>query len=174
MNLSNLPDDFNFKIDQMFGRKYDVQKALTLLAFKMKFQFNVDRSCKKYFNVSCVDPNCKWMVCSSKLRNSEAFMIRKYISKHTCSLDYMQSGHRQASCNMIGMCIRDRIITSNGKIWTAGDIIEYFQKDYFFKIPYQKAWRALNYALDLIRGNSYESYTLLPLFAHELRLRNPG
>ena len=32
MNLRNLLDDFNFKIDPMFGKKYYVQKALTLLA----------------------------------------------------------------------------------------------------------------------------------------------
>ena len=37
VNLSNLPTDFDIHVNQIFGSKFDVQKAVTLLAIKNNF-----------------------------------------------------------------------------------------------------------------------------------------
>ena len=154
VNLSNLPTDFDIHVDQIFGSKFDVQKAVTLLAIKNNFQFGINRSCKNYFWVSCVDPNCKWFMKSSALKNSTSFIIRKHFPSHTCSLEYIQAGHRQASSAMIGESVKEVIISSNGKIMTPYDIANFFRREFHTEIPYQKAWRARTYALDKIRGSS--------------------
>ena len=174
VNLSNLPTNFDIHVDQIFGSKFDVQKAVTLLAIKNNFQFGINRSCKNYFWVSCVDPNCKWFMKSSALKNSNSFIIRKHFPSHTCSLEYIQAGHRQASSAMVGESVKEVIISSNGKIMTPNDVANFFRREFHTEIPYQKAWRARTYALDKIRGSSSDSYSLLPLFARELCVRNPG
>ena len=76
VNLSNLPDDYDVQDYMMFGTKFDIQKAITLVAFKNNFQFKILDSSTKKFNVHCVDPNCRWVMKSSSVPGSKVFIIR--------------------------------------------------------------------------------------------------
>ena len=74
----------------------------------------------------------------------------------------MRFGHRQTSSIVIGKAVKNFVI-SRGKIRNIQDVREEFHKQYGIEISYQKAWRSRAYALDQIRGNSIDSYALLPL-----------
>ena len=174
VNVSSLPDDFELGVDSMFATKFDLQKAVNMVALRKNFQFKVVKSSSQYFNIVCVDDECKWFLKASALNKSVIFMIRKLETEHTCSLDYHNAEQRQASSQMIGECIIPRLIGSSGVVMTPMDIVDFMRVEYGIIINYQKAWRAQSYALDRIRGCPTDSYALLPLFAKALKEKNPG
>ena len=96
------------------------------------------------------------------VNKSEFFMITKYEPNHTCSLDYHNVEHRQASSQIIDECVIPRLI-SFGATMIPMDIVNFMQVEYRVGINYQKAWRAQTYAIERIRDSPSDSYALLPL-----------
>ncbi|CAB4280004.1 unnamed protein product [Prunus armeniaca] len=130
-------------VGQVYETKEDLKTKLGIDAMKKNFEFKVKRSNKERFEVGCVDDGCMWKLRASKVRKSSYFMVRKYVTKRTCSLDVIHRHHRQASSYLIGQCIKSKY-EGVSRVHRPHDIMEDIWKDMVVSISYVKAWRARN------------------------------
>ncbi|XP_038683008.1 uncharacterized protein LOC119983395 [Tripterygium wilfordii] len=108
-----------------------------------------------------------------KLKETELFLVKKFNDTHTCSLEFVNHGHKQASGRVIGDCIRARY-EGVGHVYRPKDIMQDIRREYGVNITYDKAWRARECALYSLRGSSEESFTYLPHYCAVLEINNPG
>ena len=78
-----------------------------MMTLKRKFQFIAIKSSIKILPVCCVDKECKWRLCATKLGNYYLFELRIYNSTHTYSLDMISRDHCHASSGLNGESIRE-------------------------------------------------------------------
>lgn len=78
-----------------------------MAALKIKFQFKTMKSTTKLLLVECLDKDCKWRVCATKLGISNMSQIMKYSSTCSCQLDMVFHDGRHASSWLIGEIIRE-------------------------------------------------------------------
>ena len=100
---------------------------------------------------------------ASKYRNTNIFLIRKFIDTHTCSLEVRYGSQRQATSQVVANCIKSRY-TSIKTVYTPADIIRDMKKDFGINISYIKAYRSKEAARKSIWGKPEDSYALLPSF----------
>ena len=157
----------------IYKNKKELKKELSFLAIRKHFQFKVKKSTKKVLVVTCLDDQCKWRVRGIQVRQTELFMITKYVRDHTCSLDIMVGDHRQATSWIIGECIKKRVQTKKGG-YKPQDIISDIQLDHGVNISYEKAWRARESVYETLRGSPEANYSVLPSYLYMLEKMNPG
>ena len=63
------------------------------------------RSNYKSIEFKCSQDNCSWYVCASRYKGGELWRLRKYIVNHDCSMNVIQTTHRQASSSLISDCM---------------------------------------------------------------------
>lgn len=90
---------------------------------------------------------------------------------HTCRNE--PRGLRQARSRVIGHSIANKFIQEK-RIYTPNDIIADIQQKYNIRLSYQQAYRAREFALEVIRGSPSKSYNLLPKYSHVLEKENEG
>lgn len=73
---------------------------------KKKFQFYVKKSTKGVLHVKCIGENCEWRLRVVKLKDSNIFKISKYVNVYSCSLDILDSDHRQTKSCVVGELIK--------------------------------------------------------------------
>ncbi|CAL9025821.1 unnamed protein product, partial [Prunus brigantina] len=160
-------------VGQVYETKEDIKTKLGIDAMKKNYEFKVKRSNKERFEVSCVDDRCMWKLRASKVRKSSYVMVKKYFTKHSCSLDAIHRHHRQTSSSLIGQFIKSKY-DGVSRVHRPHDIMEDMRKDMGVSISYVKAWRAREHALELVRGSPEESYAILPSYCAMLEAKNPG
>ncbi|CAH9105745.1 unnamed protein product [Cuscuta europaea] len=157
---------------------YKTKKALDfhlkVYAILNHFQYKTKKSTKKVLHVICVDvENCKWAVRGVRLSGSHMFQIRRFDSDHTCSTDFRQGRHRQATSDVIAELIKHRYADASRKPYAPIDIMVDMNRDYGVILPYKKAWNANKKAQKKLMGSDEESYQLMPSIAHVLEQKNP-
>lgn len=60
-----------------------------------------------------------------------------------------------------------------GRSYTLKDIMDDVQIEYGIKISYNKAQKAKEHALQMVRDSPVESFSLLPSYVHMLEKKNP-
>ncbi|KAH9778230.1 SWIM-type domain-containing protein [Citrus sinensis] len=158
-------------VKEVFESKEALQEKLKALAVKKRFQFKTPKSDKDLLVVVCMDDNCKWRLRASRLKSCNMFEIRKYYNVHTCSLDSQEKDNRQASSKLVGKNFRHKFDGASST-YKPADIMQDFQKE--FEISYHKAWRAREFAMEMVRGSPADSYHLLPSYMAMVEKKNPG
>ena len=161
-------------VKQMYKNKDLLKKVVSMYAIRNNFQYRVKRSDKRAFMVACLDKNCKWFLRASKFLRTDMFIVRKYIPTHTCSMDGVEGDHRQASSQVVAECIKSKYMLLGETTYTPQDIVRDMKDDYGVTISYEKAWRAREYALDMIRGTPEESYENVLSYLYMVKNKNPG
>ncbi|XP_038713386.1 uncharacterized protein LOC120007256 [Tripterygium wilfordii] len=108
-----------------------------------------------------------------RVKESPLFKVTKFNDIHTCSLDYLNGDHRQASGKVIGDCIKGKY-DGVGRSYRPKDIIQDVRTEFGVNITYDKAWRSREHALESIRGSPELSFAYLPHYCAELEKNNPG
>ncbi|KAH9681546.1 SWIM-type domain-containing protein [Citrus sinensis] len=160
-------------VKEVFESKEALQEKLKALAVKKRFQFKTPKSDKDLLVVVCMDDNCKWRLRASRLKGCNMFEIRKYYNVHTCSLDSQEKDNRQASSKLVGKNFRHKFDGASST-YKPADIMQDFQKEFGYEISYHKAWRAREFAMEMVRGSSADSYHLLPSYMAMVEKKNPG
>ncbi|CAH9082483.1 unnamed protein product [Cuscuta epithymum] len=70
------------------------------------------------------------------------FQIKRFDSDHTCSIDFRQGRHRQATSDVIVELIKHRYADASRKSYAPIDIIVDMNRDYGVTLPYKKTWNA--------------------------------
>lgn len=158
---------------QVYKDKSVLKAAMSLYAIRNSFQFKVNKSCKIEYTLQCLDRNCKWSFRASRYRKSSMFIIRRFYSIHTCSLDLILGDHRQATSSMVGECIKSKYLDVK-TVYNPNDIVRDMLDTYGISLSYEKAWRSREKALEMVRGKADKSYGLLPSYLYMLTKTNPG
>ncbi|XP_038719834.1 uncharacterized protein LOC120012484 [Tripterygium wilfordii] len=123
--------------------------------------------------VECIASGCQWHTRGIKQKETELFLVKKFIDTHTCSLEFVNHGHKQALGRVIGDCIK-AIYEGVGCVYRPKDIMQDMRREYGVNITYDKAWRARECALDSFHGSPEESFAYLPHYYAVLEINNPG
>ncbi|GJT41362.1 transmembrane 9 superfamily member 11-like protein [Tanacetum coccineum] len=79
--------------------------------------------------------------------------------------------HRNASPKVIGHILKE-VMSESSRIYRGKEVMTDMKARFKIDISYSQAWRAKCYALQLLRGTPEESFAELPLYCHNLKLKN--
>ena len=130
------------------------------------------RSNSRSIELGCNEYGCLWFVRASRYKRSELWMIRKYVSDHSCSM-IVHSSHKQASSEFVSQCMIDCLRYSYSHS-TPKDIIHHMRMNYGVSVSYYKAWRSKESVMKLLKRDADNSYALIPKFFSKLKEINPG
>ncbi|XP_073119754.1 uncharacterized protein [Henckelia pumila] len=160
----------NFFVGQEFESKDEFQTELFKICLNASFAVDVRKSNKKFYDVRCVTPSCKWKIRASQIQNSSRFSIRVYRNIHTCDLSYRRKMHRQATSDFVA-----KILVENFKGQLSlpePKIIITMMQNKGVEFSYFKAWRGRQVALDKLLGSPEESYRIMPSYLHMIERVN--
>ncbi|KAL5581501.1 hypothetical protein UlMin_013943 [Ulmus minor] len=134
---------------------------------RTKYKFKVHKSSPSLLVVRCMNNTCSWKVRGMRVLNTECWMVTNFVKEHTCAVDYMREGHRQATSWVIGDCLKSRYI-AHSQTFKPKDIVDDMKEMFGVQISYNRAWRACEAVYDTLQGTPEESYSYLPAFLHVL------
>ncbi|KAL9293784.1 putative transcription factor interactor and regulator CCHC(Zn) family [Arabidopsis thaliana] len=147
--------------------------TLRMFAVKHSFEFHTVKSDLTRYVLHCIDENCSWRLRATRAGGSESYVIRKYVSHHSCDSSLRNVSHRQASARTLGRLISNHF--EGGKLpLRPKQLIGIFRKDHGVGINYSKAWRVQEHAAELARGLPDDSFEVLPRWFHRVQVTNPG
>lgn len=147
LNSSFAKHSDELEVRQVFSSKKELQEKLSMLAIRKNFEYKVERSCKKFLVISCIDENCQWKLRACRYRDNTSFQIRKLVKDHTCSIESRYNVHRQASSWVIGQHMKSKC-QGTDRTYKPKEIIEEVRKEFGVNLTYEKAWRAREIALN--------------------------
>ncbi|KAL5537704.1 hypothetical protein UlMin_045636 [Ulmus minor] len=163
----------DLKENLSFESKEDLKEVLSMIAIKKKFQYRVPKSDKKRFMARCIDEKCEWYLSVRVYKNTTMYKVCTYKNVHTCSLEFSNPDHRQASSHLISKYIQNML--GDPKVeYKTNQVISDVKRVLGVTVNYQKAWRAMQNARDEVLGPASDSYGLLPSYCHVLKKNNPG
>lgn len=147
--LRNEGDNDNLAVGQEFPDAQAFRKALVETAIAMKFELTFIRSDRARVTAKCAAIGCSWRIHASKLPDVEIFQVKTLKGLHSC-IRPERSSHRQANMKWILNCILDRVRENIN--YKPKDIMRDIEEEHGVLIPYLKAHRARERALELIHG----------------------
>lgn len=145
----NGSDSQTLAVGQEFPDAQAFRDLLVATAIAKKFELTFIRSDRARVTAKCAAEGCSWRIHSSKLPDTDTFQIKTLKGVHYCVLPE-RSGHRQANMKWILSCIMDRVRENIN--YRPKEIMKDIEQDYGVIIPYLKAHRAKERALELIYG----------------------
>ncbi|CAH9135735.1 unnamed protein product, partial [Cuscuta epithymum] len=161
-------------VDDIYQSKADLIHHLMLYAIDNGFQYTTRTSKKTQLHVVCKGEECKWAVRAVKLRGVQMFQIRRFDSSHSCSVDYRQGKHRQATYRTVAELISHKYLDASRKPYVPNEIRDDMRLMHGISMSYKKAWKAQKLAMQKQFGSDAESYQILPSMAHMLKNANPS
>jgi len=95
-------DDDDLFCGKFFKDKKEMSKKLRLHAVSQSFEFHTEYSDRTSYILSSVDEKCSWSFCAKSVKGSQSFVVRHYVSKHTCDTSLRSVSHRQATAKLLG------------------------------------------------------------------------
>lgn len=145
----NGSDSQTLAVGQEFPDAQAFRDVLVATAIAKKFELTFIRSDRARVTAKCAAEGCSWRIHSSKLPGTDTFQIKTLKGVHYCVLPE-RSGHRQANMKWILSCIMDRVRENIN--YRPKEIMKDIEQDYGVIVPYLKAHRAKERALELIYG----------------------
>ena len=161
-------------VRQSFDTKKDLVLACKMKAVREQFQFTTKRSTKKRYEIVCKLENCSWRLFATNILGSDMFEVRSFNEKHTCSSLQIHPNHRQANTDVLGTILYHQMSQGYSRVWKANDIAREMNALLQVNVTYKQAWRAKNYAFELMLGSLEDSFGKLPTYFHNLKKLNPG
>ncbi|KAA0065648.1 MuDR family transposase [Cucumis melo var. makuwa] len=145
---------FELKEKDMFASKELLSKSFYYIAINNNFELKTVRSNSKSIEFKCSQDNCPWYVYASRYKGGKSWRLRKYIANHDCSINVIQTTHRQASSSLISDCmIKD---FSSFDRWTPNDIMIHMRPKLGVSVSYNKAWREKELVMNSLNGEAKE------------------
>ena len=137
------------------------------------FEIKYPRSSKTRLTAKCAEATCKWVLRAYVLDDSKRWHVRRLVDEHTCSSSKIYPNHHNANKKVLGSILKE-VMLENSRIYRGKEIMTDMAARFKIDISYHQAWRAKCYALKLLRGTPEQSFAELPLYCHNLKLKNPG
>lgn len=152
-------------VGQEFPDARCFRDALVASAIASKFELTFIRSDRSRVTARCAADGCQWRIHASKLPNGKTFQIKTMKGKHCC-VRSEHSSHRQANMKWILSCIMDRVRENIN--YKPKEIMRDIEQEYGVMVPYLKAHRAKERALESIFGMPIKDIVLNQAEVHNL------
>nr|KAJ0195675.1 hypothetical protein LSAT_V11C700383390 [Lactuca sativa] len=159
------PNDDIF-VRQTYDNKQQLIFALNLKATREKFQFKTKHSNKNRYEVYCEIENYSWRLYAKRLDPTDEFEIRTFNNIHP--------NHKHANKKVMGTILHELMGKTRSKVWRPNEISRDLNALLEINVDYKQAWRAKQYAMELLLGSSEECFSKLPIYFHNLKRHNPG
>ncbi|KAK1586897.1 hypothetical protein Q3G72_007335 [Acer saccharum] len=123
------------------------------------------------FEAGCNDIKCDIALRATCRDGCTYWVARKFTQGHTCSLDTYESHFCKVSAIVIGEMFAPKLNT-NGRIIRPIDIITEMREQHGVQLLYTTAWRVKEHAKNVLYGKPKDSYQLLPVYFHLLKVTN--
>ncbi|KAA8541876.1 hypothetical protein F0562_023028 [Nyssa sinensis] len=141
-------------------RDYTIQQGCSIIREKNE---------KARVTAHCADSSCMWRIHASPLPDGVTYMIKTYRGEHTCvRLQSNSNANSSWIAKKLGEAIRTNPDIKVDAMQT------HLQQTYGIEASRMQLYRAKRRALDEIEGKHGSSYTMLPMYASEIRRTNPG
>ncbi|GMN58103.1 hypothetical protein TIFTF001_027205 [Ficus carica] len=163
------------RVNVIFENKKLLQYHLHHDAMTKYYQFKVKRSNSTLLHVICIDnEGCPWQLRTTRMGDSEFFVVKRYDDVHICSIEIVQGHHRQTKSWMIGECVKRKYLDPTNTSYRPREIMRDMHAEFRVYFNYLRAWRGKEAALTNLRGDDAESYKGLPAWAEMVKMKNPG
>ncbi|KAM3304759.1 hypothetical protein P3S67_011625 [Capsicum chacoense] len=142
-------------------------------AIRERLQFKVKRSSSSRYYLKCINQRYNWTFRSSSQQNSKVFMVKKFVNDHTCPIADRMLSQQYATSLTITKIVKHNFLNLKST-YTPVEIMEEMRNLYKIRMTYEKAYRAKEKALELVRGSFRESYAKLPAYLYMVNTINPG
>ncbi|KAL8137960.1 hypothetical protein V2J09_003961 [Rumex salicifolius] len=160
-------------VGQIFKSKHELITAVKIVAIRESFGYRVYKSTPELYRLKCVDAKCTWKMRATKLKSTDYFEIRRFNDQHTCPYDVRCAKPCQPTYQFVAEKILARyegVSKGPNPKMIRSDMQNEFDQD----VSYWKAWKAHEWAKNLIRGTPEENYAMLPAYCHMLKQVNNG
>ncbi|XP_071694559.1 uncharacterized protein [Rutidosis leptorrhynchoides] len=100
-------------------------------------------------------------------------MVKKLHDVHTCSRTQIMGNNKHATKKVLGSILMDSFKAANRE-YKPKDIRDDVANRFRVSVSYNQAWRAKCQAIEMLRGSSDDSFRMLPIYLHNLKIHNPG
>nr|KAJ0209570.1 hypothetical protein LSAT_V11C400169650 [Lactuca sativa] len=109
--------------------------------------------------------------------NDDMFVRQTYDNKQqlifALSLK-IQPNHKHANKKVMGSILHEIMGKIRSKVWRPNEISRDLNALLEINVDYKQAWRAKQYAMELLLGSSEECFSKLPFYFHNFKRHNPG
>ncbi|XP_071697360.1 uncharacterized protein [Rutidosis leptorrhynchoides] len=161
------------KVRQTFLNKDDFVNHLYTKCLEENFQIKPVKSDKSRFTAKCMLPNCEWKCSAYKIRHTDNFIVKKLHDVHTCSRTQIMGNNKHASKKVLGSILMESFKAAN-RDYNPKDIRDDVGNRFRVSISYNQAWRAKCHAIEMLRGSMDDSFRMLPIYLHNIKIHNPG
>ncbi|XP_047260072.1 uncharacterized protein LOC124892946 [Capsicum annuum] len=154
-------------VSQIYKDKETLVSVMARHTIANGFNTKAKRSDKKSYVLICHNEDCQWVMKASCMNESKLFVIKIFISEHSCSLRDRVLNNMVATSNFVSEFTAPKLI-NHKRIHTPADIIEEMKVIYGVDINYMKAWRAKEKAIVMLRGGPADGYRKIPRYIYML------
>ncbi|GJS72613.1 transmembrane 9 superfamily member 11-like protein [Tanacetum coccineum] len=161
------------RLHATFDSKEEIKIVLGRKALEEGFQIRYPRSDPQRVYAKCIVDTCEWIFQAYIPKDYKKFYVTAFVDHHTCTKTQIHPHHRNASPKVLGHILKE-VMSESSRIYRGKEIMTDMKARFKIDISYSQAWRAKCYALHLLRGTPEESFAELPLYCHNLKLKNQG
>ncbi|XP_016549385.2 uncharacterized protein LOC107849021 [Capsicum annuum] len=154
-------------VSQIYKDKETLVSVMSRHAIANGFNTKTKRSDKKSYVLICRNEDCQWVMKASCMNESELFVIKIFVSEHSCSLRDRVLNNVVATSNFVSEFTAPKLI-NHKRIHTPADIIEEMKAVYRVDINYMKAWRAKEKTIAMLRGGPADGYRKISRYIYML------
>ncbi|CAE5962889.1 unnamed protein product [Arabidopsis arenosa] len=158
---------------KLFKDKKEMGRQMQLFAMENNFEFRTKKSDSTRYTLRCIDEKCSWRLRATRVKASDSFIIKKYVSEHCCDSSLRKVNHRQATARTLGEMVSNHFRGEKLAL-KPKQLIEKFRHDNGIGVSYSKARRAKDHAIDVARGTPEDGYEFLPMWMYMVNEKNPG
>jgi len=161
----------NVEIGAQYSTKQALREVVTKWALTTQRIFQTDVSNKQYVTMTCVEEGCPARVHGHVPKYDINWVVTSVVG-HTCVLKNMRQDHPNLTSTLIARLLFNEIIKK--KDMEVKGVQTAVKERWNYDIPYGKAWRAKQRALENRFGTFFDSYDNVVRVLHTLKERNPG
>ena len=161
----------NVEIGARYSMKQALREAVTKWALTTQKIFQTDVSNKQYLTMTCAVEGCPARVHGHVPKYDTNWVVTSVVG-HTCVLKNMRQDHPNLTSTLIARLLFNEIIKR--KDMEVKGVQTAVKERWNYDIPYGKAWRAKQRALENRFETFFDSYDNVVRQLHTLQERNPG
>jgi hypothetical protein len=158
----------SFHAGQIFDNVHLLRRAVREYSCQNRRDLSFSVNDQKRICVKC-KAGCSWYLWASKDNRTEAFQIKRYTAKHTCSKVWTLNAF---TSNFLAKKYVESFRADEGM--SIKNFSRIIQKEWNMKPSRSKLWRARRLAMLEIYGDEIGQYKQMWDYANELRTSNPG
>lgn len=172
-NIEPHTNNNDFFLNREFFNKAECMFAIGKKSLIERFEYKVIKSDTTRYSVKCVKQGCPWNIYTRKHGFIGKFFVSTVNDVHTCERTQLNPNHRNATKKLLSQLLYEKMKDHNRR-YTIKDITKDIALDWKVNLSYKRVWGGRNLALEMLNGKPEDSFAQLPIYLHNLKLKNKG